>query len=210
MQGHSETEQLAVVAKKVIRPAVRGSGPARKSSPFDVPGAIAWLRAVDLFLAMVRPWAGQTSWQSPRSVRSGRLSSQRCVWNMSDWTVPKGTVQVRLPVSETDTQASAARSRGLAYVEYRGGDQTAYHRAQSQFQLLRDLFDDPLPAELPFFPNKEGRTIAEAQVVTALEATAKAMGWRSSTGARGGEAYGGEGPGGGAEAGGVGGGSSAG
>ena len=89
----------------------------------------------------------------------------------------KGTVHVRWPGPKTDT-AGIGCMRSWACLCCGSGRRPdgPYHRARAQLHLLGDLFGDPLPAEMPFFSNKEGRTIAEAQLVAALEATAKAMG----------------------------------
>ena len=89
----------------------------------------------------------------------------------------KGTVHVRWPGPKTDTTGiGCMRSWACLCCGSGRRPDGPYHRARAQLHLLGDLFGDPLPAEMPFFSNKEGRTIAEAQLVAALEATAKAMG----------------------------------
>ena len=177
LQGHPWTEQLAVVARKVTRSAERGLGPARQSSPFDVPGAIAVATGGGLVLGEGAPvgWPNLLAVATFFLLREIELAAMLVEHVRLDSS--KCTVHVRLPVSKTDTTGIGCVRSWACLCRDRGRrPDCPYHCAQAQLQLLRDRFGDPLPAELPFFPNKEGRTIAKTQVVAALEATVKKMG----------------------------------
>ena len=109
------------------------------------------------------------------SARGGRARSDAVEHVRLDGA--KGTVHVRWPGPKTDTTGiGCMRSWACLCCGSGRRPDGPYHRAQAQLHLLGDLFCDPLPAEMPFFSNKEGCTVAEAQLVAALDVTAKAMG----------------------------------